>query len=259
MDPLLSTIQRCNLQIKLDDTTEGYGNCFPNAIVQQYRRPEIRTWLQNNKPQAIVNHHTTLRKKFTNFALKSRHPTILNFKLDYDQILEQENRKSWTEFWNEMAQEDIWVDYLFVQVCAWYMELDMLILTTSSTLTDPFIFISGNFHNLPAPLSGPPLLLGNYTNVHYQSLLPINSNRKKIKNPENKTLFEFNNNGKVISFKITEENGILCHHCKKECKNIIKHLQNRAECRGPEFLEKHNLRNKRYIDKKGRSQEGTES
>jgi hypothetical protein len=225
MDPLISTIQRCNLQIKLDDNTEGYGNCFPNAIVQQCRRPAIRVWLKNNKPQAIVNHQITLRKKITNFALKTRHPTILNFKLDYDRILKQENRTSWTEYWNEMGQNGIWVDYIFVQVCAWYMELDMLILTTSSILTNPFVFISGNFHNTPALISGPPLLLGNYTNIHYQSLLPTIMNteqkcaiamtksiedKKEIspipredectKNQEKKapSSFEYNNNGKVI-------------------------------------------------------------
>ena len=186
MAGLTSAIQRCSLQLKLDDKTEGYGNCFPYAIVQQCRRPEIRTWLQENKPQAIVNFHSTLRKKITNFALKSRHPTISDFKTKYDQILKQDNRKSWTEYWNEMAQDGTWIDYLFVQVCAWYMELDMLILTTSSTPTDPFIFISGNFNNIPASVTGPPLLLGNYTNVHYQSLLPVNNilNIEKRKQPE---------------------------------------------------------------------------
>ena len=186
MAGLNSAIQRCSLQLKLDDKTEGYGNCFPYAIVQQCRRPEIRTWLQENKPQAIVNFHSTLRKKVTNFALKSRHPTIIDFKKSYDQVLRQDNRKTWTEYWNEMAQDGTWVDYLFVQVCAWYMELDMLILTTSATPTDPFIFISGNFHNIPAPNTGPPMLLGNYTNIHYQSLLPLHSNMNIEQRPQPK-------------------------------------------------------------------------
>ena len=343
MDPLQATIQRCNLQIKLDEKTQGYGNCFPNAILQQCRRPEIRTWLQNHKPRVIVHHHLTLRKRVTNFALKSRHPTIIDFKTKYDQILQQDNQKSWTEYWNEMAQGGTWADYLFVQVCAWYLELDMLILTTSSTPTNPFIFISGNFNNLPASISGPPLLLGNYTNVHYQSLLPVNENQniKKTQKPacvivmtksmendkevvskssdnissntikphqtiinresqpkslEEKhreiitnqntfniasrpdlkegelpvkkfpTEFEYQNEGKVIVFPTTEENEILCHCCKKVCKRIISHLQNRAECRAninmvefkqqitefkrPATLQNHNLRNKTCKDKK---------
>ena len=70
-----------------------------------------------------------------------------------------------------MAQDGTWVDHIFVQMIAWYMELDLLIVTTSSQPDNPFIFISGNINNIPAPDSIPPLLLGNYTNVHYQSLL----------------------------------------------------------------------------------------
>jgi hypothetical protein len=71
-----------------------------------------------------------------------------------------------------MALDGTWVDHIFVQMIAWYMELDLLILTTSSQPENPVIFISGNINNIPAPGSIPPLVLGNYTNVHYQSLLP---------------------------------------------------------------------------------------
>jgi hypothetical protein len=69
-----------------------------------------------------------------------------------------------------MANDGTWVDHMFVQVLAWYMELD--ILTTSSQPENPFIVINGNLNNVPQIASGPSLLLGNYTNVHYQSLLP---------------------------------------------------------------------------------------
>jgi hypothetical protein len=55
MDALGLAINRCNLQLKMDNPTEGFGNCFPNAIVQQCRRPEIRTWLQKNKPFSMAN------------------------------------------------------------------------------------------------------------------------------------------------------------------------------------------------------------
>ena len=53
MDELSAATQRCNLRIKLDNQTEGFGNCFPNAIVQQCRRPEVKAWLQKNNPSAI--------------------------------------------------------------------------------------------------------------------------------------------------------------------------------------------------------------
>ena len=37
MDSLTAAIQRCQLSLKLDNETEGQGNCFPNSIVQQCR------------------------------------------------------------------------------------------------------------------------------------------------------------------------------------------------------------------------------
>ena len=72
MDELSAAIQRCNLRIKLDNQTEGFGNCFPNAIVQQCRRPEVKSWLQKNNPSAIFGGQQWVRLKITNFALKCR-------------------------------------------------------------------------------------------------------------------------------------------------------------------------------------------
>ena len=60
---------------------------------------------------------------------------------------------------------------MFVQMAAWFMELDILILTTSSKPDAPFIFICGDIDKTEGQKNGPTILLGNYTNVHYQSLL----------------------------------------------------------------------------------------
>ena len=63
MDALTSTIENCNLRLRLDNNTEGYGNCFPNEIVQQCRRPEVKKRIQTNNPDAFVANHYTLRRK----------------------------------------------------------------------------------------------------------------------------------------------------------------------------------------------------
>ena len=65
------------------------------------------------------------------------------------------------------------------------MRLDILILTTSSRPDAPFIQISGNLTQSEEPQSGPPILIGNYTNVHYQSLL--NDNRHKENDNDKKS------------------------------------------------------------------------
>ena len=41
-DGIMCTVHRLGLPFKLDQLTEGQGNCFPLAIIQQIRRPEIR-------------------------------------------------------------------------------------------------------------------------------------------------------------------------------------------------------------------------
>ena len=176
MDSLTSTILRCGLQLKQDNNTEGYGNCFPNAIVQQCRRPEIKKWLQANRQESIVYNQQTLRNKVTHLALKSKHNTVTQYKMNYENILVMEDKKSWKQYWSEMVQEGCWVDSVFVQMTAWFLGLDILILTTSATKTRPFIRITGNVTNALEFSSGPPLLIGNYLNVHYQSLLPNNVN-----------------------------------------------------------------------------------
>ena len=167
MDGLALAIRRCDLQLKLDNKTEGFGNCFPNAIVQQCRRPEVRTWLQDQKPHALFYGQEHVRREVTNFALKSRHiEKITKLKTKYENEIQPVEGKSWTDYWSQMSKDGTWVDHLFVQVTAWYMELDIMILTTSSLPKSPFVFISGDMHNNKAVTNGPPILLGNYTNIH---------------------------------------------------------------------------------------------
>ena len=143
MDGLTVAIQRCNLKLKLDNQTEGQGNCFPFSIVQQCRRPEVKEWLKQNKPEALFNGPQWVRRKVTHFALNSNHGSVNDLKAKYEKEIQQVENKSWIEYWKHMAQDGIWVDHIFVQMVAWYMELDILILTTSSTPEAPFIFISG--------------------------------------------------------------------------------------------------------------------
>ena len=171
MDALTSTIEDCNLQLRLDNNTEGYGNCFPNAIVQQCRRPEVKKWIQTNNPDVFVANQYALRRKVKLFALNSIHKTMIDYKRNFEKIIPGEN--AWTAYWEKMGETGTWVDATFVQVTAWFVGLDFSILTTSSRKDNPFINIMGNLNKPNESSMGPKLLLGNYTNVHYQSLIPV--------------------------------------------------------------------------------------
>ena len=245
MDGLTASIKRCNLQLKLDNNTEGYGNCFPNAIVQQCRRPEIRAWLQENRPLGIVNGQRTLRTKVTNFAVKSRHIAILDYKATFFEATYEADRRLWSDYWNEMRQDGTWVDSTFVQLTAWYMGLDILILDTSAKPENPFIKISGNISNTAASSSGPPLLVGNYTNVHYQSLLPFSPNlsaqlvqqpkcsmvpakttegKKESDDNAKPDDFIYVHNGDQIIFNNLESGKLQCPFCSESFLRIVSHI-----------------------------------
>jgi hypothetical protein len=43
---IMDTVRRLQLPVKLDHLTEGRGNCFPIAVLQQCRRPEILSQLR---------------------------------------------------------------------------------------------------------------------------------------------------------------------------------------------------------------------
>ena len=143
MESLTTVIRKCKLDLKLDNTTEGFGNCFPNAVVQQCRKPEIKTWIQNNRPWALFTGHQMLRRKVTNFALRPGNQAVNNLRKKYEQEIGPADNKSWEGYWSQMAKDGNWVDHIFIQMTAWYMTLDILLLTTSSQPPNPFIIING--------------------------------------------------------------------------------------------------------------------
>ena len=59
---IMKTVRRLQLPFKLDEITEGKGNCFPLAIQAQCRRPEIMKELKNNQKEIIRQDPTTLRR-----------------------------------------------------------------------------------------------------------------------------------------------------------------------------------------------------
>ena len=57
-DEIMAKILELQLPFKLDQPTEGLGNCFPIAIVQQLQRPEILKQLRSSV-QRLTKHRST--------------------------------------------------------------------------------------------------------------------------------------------------------------------------------------------------------
>ena len=123
----MQTVNRLTLPFKLDQLTEGLGNCFPIAIIQQLRRPEISTQLNRVTTQITKQKTgpTLLRHCVKQFIKTSEHENVANFKQYYEET--EGNRESWTEYWKRMTGNKVWVDSWFVQATAWYLKLDLWI------------------------------------------------------------------------------------------------------------------------------------
>ena len=174
-EEIMNTIHRLQLPFKLDQLTEGLGNCFPIAIIQQLRRPEILSQLRpaTRRIMKWKTGHSLLRQSIHQFIMKSKCLRVKELKSQYEETDGLVNRESWDEYWTRMTTDKVWVDYWFVQGTAWYLQLDILIVATSNTEESPYIEVNGNLADGNKPSQGPMITLGTKSNSHYQSLLPI--------------------------------------------------------------------------------------
>ena len=162
-----------------------------------------------------------MRKKIKHFALTSQHKTLLDYKTNYQAILFQEDKTTWTEYWDQMGRVGTQIDSVFVQVAAWYIGLNIKILVTTAKAENPFIIITGSINNINESSDGPQLLLGNYSNVHYQSLLSLTMGLNTRNNPRARNFEERNENtlSEETDDTIFMQNGdTVIFHCLKDKK-----------------------------------------
>ena len=80
---IMMIVRRLQLPLKLDEITEGRGNCFPLAILAQCRRIEVFRGLSSFIQNLIQQDDPTLlRRAVYSFMANSRHKTIQNYKKD---------------------------------------------------------------------------------------------------------------------------------------------------------------------------------
>ena len=183
---IMRTIAKLQLPFMLDTITEGRGNCFPLAVIAQCRRKDIFRNL-TPKLQLMVrqNDSNSLRLSVMKFMMSSKHENIIAFQTRYNNVVAPIDGRNWVQYWEIMARNYEWVDYIFVQATAWLLQHDIVIISTTGTEKDPYVMVSGNIENELVRCPFPPLILGCKSNSHYQSLLPttewINIHRTFIK------------------------------------------------------------------------------
>ena len=136
---IMMAVRKLGLPYRMDDVTEGRGNCFPLAILQQCRREEIHSNLDISTRQITdQNNPTLLRRAVLHFIESSQNDQIREFKENYKNIIGPIDKKTWEMYWNEMLTDGTWVDYTFVQATAWFLGHDILITTTTSRKDQPY-------------------------------------------------------------------------------------------------------------------------
>ena len=127
-------IRSLQLPLKLDEITEGRGNCFPLAIIAQLHRPNVFQSLSESiQILACQQDPTLLREEIHRFMIHSKNPVILEYIRRYDEVIARIDGRNWSEYWKTMIKNYEWVDYIFVQSTAWFLGLDIIIITTTST------------------------------------------------------------------------------------------------------------------------------
>ena len=122
-EQIIEAVNRLQLPLILDQLTEGRGNCFPIAILQQCRRPEINKQLKP-VPKMLVRtlrtgpRHKALRYSVISFIKTSDHPRIRQFRHQYEELDGSANNETWDNYWKRMLRDGTWVDYWFVQATA---------------------------------------------------------------------------------------------------------------------------------------------
>ena len=179
---IMNIVRKLGLPLKLDKITEGRGNCFPLAVIAQCNRQEIYNEL-SWQHQAVIKKDCSLllRQEVKKFMMNSATKIVKDFRCRYDEVVAPIDGNDWHQYWKKMSQNYEWVDSTFVQGAAWYLNHDIIIVTTSGREEDPFIRISGNHFNTDIECNNTPLIVGCKSDVHYQSLLPIDVGMENIK------------------------------------------------------------------------------
>ena len=156
---IMETVQWLRLPLYLDKITEGKGNCFPLALIAQCRREDIFTELTDELKSLILeDNSTSIRLAVKRFMTNPEYDVVRNFKRNFEELLAPIDGHSWSQYWEMMSEDKTWVDSTFIQGAAWLLNHDIIIVTTSSTMNNPYIRVHGNRLSGDLNSKGHPLI-----------------------------------------------------------------------------------------------------
>ena len=156
-EALLKVIADLELPLFMDDLTPGKGNCFFAAFCQQMRRPEVG--LEN------LYTVTSLRCLICDYALTEIEERVVTFRNEYEKIA----AKPWNIFFNEMRKNGVYAEGPVPFVAAYMLNRNIIHISLTCKSNNPWYLIKGE---RVGETNVAPIILGNISNVHFQSFLP---------------------------------------------------------------------------------------
>ena len=198
---VLEVIQKLGVPFCLDKLTVADGNCFSFGIIQQLSQPEIFDSLEAELKE-IVKRRDVLSFKKKVFDFASNSPQVLE-RRDFIAI---GMGVDWDTYWKKMLMNGEFADTTFIHCTAWFLNMDLVIVSDVCNSQNKFFKIPGYFDE--DLLERRKLYLGYITDIHYQSILP-----KRV--PDGKT-----------QSKLPTK----CPACNMEVNQLMKHLK-KKKCR----------------------------
>ena len=106
----------------------------------------------------------SFKQKVFEFALNS--PEVL----DKREIMAINMNEDWDSYWKRMLKDREWADTNFVHCTAWYLNMDLFIVSDACNERNKHFIVHGYFDE--DDLVRKKLYLGYITDTHYQSILP---------------------------------------------------------------------------------------
>ena len=222
-------IQKLDIMFTLDNLTVADGNCFSFAILQQLSRSDVFPSLDENLKEIVKRMDVlSFKQKVYEFAMNS--PEVLA-----KQELIAIDMNDWSSYWKKMLRNGEMADTTFVQCTAWYLNLDLVIVSDTCNEENKFFKIHGYFDE--DNMERLQLNLGHITNTHYQSIFA-----KKVGYAES-----------------LQKLPTKCPACSIEVNQLMKHLRNQrckgslgeakiSELRKIAAKKSHGLAQKKYVE-----------
>ena len=156
---MVTTAHTLGEQLEHHAVTEGDGNCFFHALLDQVRnRPEVsQLILQNVAASGALTDHLTLRRAVVDFVrAKVDDPGLLGMS---------ENR--FAEFLEEQARPSTFAEVCVIEFAAVFLGVDIWLISDQNTTASPYTKMS-SLRDTEAHI-----VLGYIPRLHFQSLYPI--------------------------------------------------------------------------------------